>query len=98
RAASRESPLARGAPAAALPADIRSVIEQMPTSIRELVVHAIPKLIDYQDVGYARRYLELLEPFVPREGATAARLGMGQAVARYLALWMTYEEIGRAHV
>jgi indolepyruvate ferredoxin oxidoreductase, beta subunit len=89
------TPLALGAPAGALPADIRSVIEQMPTSIREVVVHAIPKLIDYQDVGYARRYLELLQPFVPPDGVSASRIGMGQAVARYLALWMTYEDAVR---
>ena len=33
--------------------------------MRGLVVHGVTKLIDYQDTAYARRYLELLRPFVP---------------------------------
>ncbi|HTO13694.1 MAG TPA: DUF6537 domain-containing protein, partial [Candidatus Binatia bacterium] len=90
-------PPATTAPAAtgALPADIRSVVERMPGSIREIVGHAIPRLVDYQDVAYAHRYLDLLSPFVPSDGAPSSRVGMAQAVARYLALWMTYEDAVR---
>src|SRR2546428_8613053 len=69
----------------------------MPGSIREIVLHAIPRLLDYQDVAYARRYLDLLQPFVPADSvsASASRVEMGRAVARYLALWMTYEDAVR---
>jgi len=87
-----------GAPGAtALPADIRPIIERMPGPIREVVNQAIPKLIDYQDVAYVRRYLDLLSPFVPTDGgmASADRVEMARAVARYLALWMTYEDAVR---
>jgi indolepyruvate ferredoxin oxidoreductase, beta subunit len=94
-APSVEPPKARDAAPAALPAEIRADVQQLPASIREIAVHALPRLIDYQDVGYARRYLELLKPFVPLAGASGPRIGVGQAVARYLALWMTYEDAVR---
>jgi indolepyruvate ferredoxin oxidoreductase beta subunit len=94
-APSLDTPLALGAPAGALPADIRARIDGMPVSIREIVVHAVGRLIDYQDVAYARRYLDLLQPFVPPAAASPPRVGLGQAVARYLALWMTYEDAVR---
>ena len=94
-APSLETPLALGAPAAALPADIRTRVEALPEALREVVLHAIPRLVDYQDVGYARRYLELLEPFVADTGASAAKVETARAVARYLALWMTYEDAVR---
>jgi indolepyruvate ferredoxin oxidoreductase beta subunit len=67
----------------------------MPGAVREIVRHAIPRLIDYQDVAYARRYLELLRPFVPEAGAAGASIDVAAAVARYLALWMTYEDAVR---
>jgi indolepyruvate ferredoxin oxidoreductase, beta subunit len=94
-AASAAASPARDVVPAALPAAIRADVEQLPASIRGIAVHAVPRLIDYQDVGYARRYLELLKPFVPPAGAEGPRLGAGQAVARYLALWMTYEDAVR---
>jgi indolepyruvate ferredoxin oxidoreductase, beta subunit len=79
----------------ALPEDIRARTEAMPDEVREIVRHAIPRLIDYQDAGYARRYLDLLQPFVPSGGASSPRVDMARAVARYLALWMTYEDAVR---
>jgi indolepyruvate ferredoxin oxidoreductase beta subunit len=42
--------------------------------------------VDYQDAAYAERYLALLRPFVGGDVEVAAH------VARYLALWMTYED------
>ena len=46
---------------------------------------AIPRLLDYQDEAYARRYLERLRPVLawPR---------LASIVARHLAVWMTYED------
>ena len=46
---------------------------------------AIPRLVDYQDAAYARRYLERLRPLLAQPDVAAI-------VARYLALWMTYED------
>ncbi len=47
------------------------------------------RLIDYQDAAYARLYLDRLEPFRGMDPTLLAE------VARYLALWMSYEDIAR---
>ena len=47
------------------------------------------RLIDYQDAAYARLYLDRLEPFRVMDATLLAE------VARYLALWMSYEDIAR---
>lgn len=60
-------------------------IPPMPPAVRSVVDHAVPRLIDYQDVRYARRYLARLHPFVEREA-------VGAIVARHLATWMIYED------
>jgi len=60
-------------------------IPPMPSAVRTVVDHALPRLIDYQDMRYARRYLARLHPFVEREA-------VGAIVARHLATWMTYED------
>ena len=47
------------------------------------------RLVDYQDAAYARLYLDRLEPFRDMDTTLLAE------VARYLALWMSYEDIAR---
>lgn len=84
------------AAAPAVPDDIRSRVDAISTPIRAVVDQAIPRLIDYQDVAYVRRYLDLLQPFVGADDrVSVARVEMGTHVARYLALWMTYEDAVR---
>lgn len=56
----------------------------------------ILRLADYQDVAYAARYLDLLQPLVnalPADAALAAELV--DETARHLALWMSYEDTVR---
>jgi indolepyruvate ferredoxin oxidoreductase, beta subunit len=57
-------------------------------STRELIDHGVRRLTDYQDERYARLYLDRM-----------ARLPASDAViaeaARYLALWMSYEDVIR---
>jgi indolepyruvate ferredoxin oxidoreductase, beta subunit len=83
------------ASSASVPADIRAVVEALPTGIREIAGRGVQRLIDYQDAGYARRYLELLRPFVAAAGEGRHRVEVAAAVARYLALWMSYEDAVR---
>ncbi len=78
-----------------LPADIRAVVEAMPAEVREIVGRGVHRLVDYQDLRYAREYLERLGPFVPAAGAAGARVELGGVVGRYLALWMSYEDAVR---
>jgi indolepyruvate ferredoxin oxidoreductase, beta subunit len=60
-------------------------VEALPASVRAVVEQAVPRLVDYQDEPYARRYLRRLAPFVKHEA-------VGVIVARHLATWMTYED------
>jgi indolepyruvate ferredoxin oxidoreductase beta subunit len=56
----------------------------------------ILRMADYQDVGYATRYLDLLQPLaraLPADAAQAAELM--DETARHLALWMSYEDTVR---
>jgi len=80
---------------ASLPAELRPLVEVLPLAVRGLVGHGVTKLIDYQDTAYARRYLELLRPFVPAVTGSAMQMETARAVARYLALWMSYEDAVR---
>jgi indolepyruvate ferredoxin oxidoreductase beta subunit len=71
------------------------VVEQMPREVREIVIRGVQRLIDYQDVAYARRYLDLVREFLPAAPADAVRTELAGVVARYLALWMSYEDAVR---
>jgi indolepyruvate ferredoxin oxidoreductase beta subunit len=94
-AATRAGEASSGATPDALPVDIQTEVEGMPREVGEIVVRGVQRLIDYQDVAYARRYLELLRPFVPAVTAGAADMELARVVARYLALWMSYEDAVR---
>jgi indolepyruvate ferredoxin oxidoreductase beta subunit len=65
--------------------DFAADVDALPASVRAVVEHALPRLVDYQDGPYARRYLTRLAPLVKREA-------VGVIVARHLATWMTYED------
>src|SRR5205823_13262820 len=65
--------------------DFAADLSALPAVMRPVVDHALPRLLDYQDAPYARRYLARLAPF-------AAHERVGDIVARHLATWMTYED------
>ncbi|HVN43877.1 MAG TPA: DUF6537 domain-containing protein, partial [Steroidobacteraceae bacterium] len=54
--------------------------------------HGVARLVDYQDEPYAREYLEQLAPIAALEPAGEADARLTCAVARGLALWMSYED------
>jgi indolepyruvate ferredoxin oxidoreductase beta subunit len=70
---------------ATVPVAFAADVAGLPDVVREVVAVAIPRLVDYQDAPYARRYLGRLQPFL-----TEPRVA--SIVARHLALWMTYED------
>ena len=78
--ADRAVPLAdlEGQAQAAFPAEAHAVLG-----------HALRRLVDYQNIGYARRYLDRLAPF----GTSDPELC--REVARHLAVRMTFEDIIR---
>lgn len=67
-----------------------------PEPSHEIVISGSERLTDYQDEKYAEEYLALLEPVRQLD----AQFGPGGAelireTARYLALWMSYEDAPR---
>jgi indolepyruvate ferredoxin oxidoreductase beta subunit len=65
---------------------LRRRSEEFPPSVREVLVHALHRLTDYQDAAYAELYLERLEPFRASDEALLL------AVAKHLAVRMSYED------
>ncbi|HLK70023.1 MAG TPA: indolepyruvate oxidoreductase subunit beta family protein [Bryobacteraceae bacterium] len=60
----------------------------LPVPDPDVIRSAVERLADYQDKRYAEEYLELLQPI-----RTADRDGtLLRETARYLALWMSYED------
>ena len=72
-------------PAAPIPDGFAADLERLPATVRNVAAHALARLLDYQDAAYARLYLDRLRPFVGHDAVAAV-------VARYLAVWMTYED------
>lgn len=83
RAPAAAAPVSR--PSAPVPPAFAGDVSALPNAARDVVALAIPRLVDYQDETYARRYLERLRPFLGRPRVATL-------VARHLAVWMTYED------
>lgn len=69
-----------------------------PPEVMEIVVHGLRKVVDYQDPAYGSLYLDRLEPIIVFDRQLGgARLGweLARETARYLALWMTFEDVFR---
>src|SRR5262249_36431921 len=87
---------AAGAPASQEPsalADILREVEQtIPQAARKVVRVGVERVADYQDLAYARLYLQRLKPLVTLEAGRDDRLRLLQETARQLALGMAYED------
>jgi indolepyruvate ferredoxin oxidoreductase beta subunit len=71
----------------------RQTCPQFPLPVQDLLQYALPRLFDYQDLAYAREYVELLKPVAALDHGNDALLTA--ETARHLALWMTYEDTVR---
>ena len=65
---------------------LQRIQEGFPPSAGVVLGHAVRRLMDYQDAAYAAHYLDRLEVFRHGDALLLA------AVARNLAVWMTYED------
>jgi indolepyruvate ferredoxin oxidoreductase beta subunit len=75
---------------------LRRARSEFPAACVDLVEHGIARTADYQDLAYASEYLDRLEPILAldrRSGDGSWRLT--RETARYLALWMTFEDTAR---
>jgi indolepyruvate ferredoxin oxidoreductase beta subunit len=80
------------------PSLLSEAAERMPGECLDIVELGIARLIDYQDIRYARLYLDRLYPILAADqgggiGHTPHKL-TGE-VARHLAVWMSFEDVIR---
>ncbi len=95
---------AAGAPAAPgieTCAEARSLAERVrqtfPAEVHEMVEQGVARVADFQDRDYAALYLDRLEPIVKLDKgqAGADSWKLTRETARFLALWMSYEDVIR---
>ncbi|PHM71839.1 indolepyruvate oxidoreductase subunit beta family protein [Xenorhabdus kozodoii] len=67
--------------------------QTFPSSIHDIVIEGIKRLIDYQDLAYARLYLDRLQHLI--EQIVKPEEPLLRETARHLALWMAYEDTMR---
>jgi indolepyruvate ferredoxin oxidoreductase beta subunit len=93
----RATPItAMAAGAVARPANER--ISNLPEPARDLARLGADRALDYQDRRYADLYLDRLEAVAEADaafGGAALSWALTREAARYLALWMTYEDVIR---
>jgi indolepyruvate ferredoxin oxidoreductase beta subunit len=69
---------------------------EFPAAMHEVLGHARARLLDYQDQAYVDLYRERLRQVLAREQQTTpAECTATQEVARWLALWMAFDDIVR---
>ena len=78
---------------AAEPTDAR--VRALPDPLRTLVASGLRQVADYQDARYADLYLSRVETLRDIERATEGDYPVTRETARYLALWMSYEDVIR---
>ena len=85
--------------AGAAPALPAAVAARFPVPVQELLTLGHARLIDYQDAAYAAQYVERLARVLAAERAGDPEGAGGWAttreMARYLALWMAFDDIVR---
>ncbi|MES2256597.1 MAG: indolepyruvate oxidoreductase subunit beta family protein [Pseudomonadota bacterium] len=67
------------------------ILAELPQPAHALAIEGVRRLFDYQDAAYADLYLDRLRAIAAADGADGGRALTSEA-ARYLALWMSYED------
>jgi indolepyruvate ferredoxin oxidoreductase alpha subunit len=82
------------APAASL-ADLENAIARMPEAARAFMTEGVRRLAAYQDIAYARLYLDRLAPIRDADAKANAEDQLLAETARQLAVRMSYEDVIR---
>jgi indolepyruvate ferredoxin oxidoreductase beta subunit len=82
------------APAASL-ADLENEIASMPEAARAFMTEGVRRLAAYQDLAYARLYLDRLGPIRDADAKAGAHGQLLAETARHLAVRMSYEDVIR---
>ncbi len=72
-------------------------VEGFPPAVRDVLSVGVDRCIDYLDRAYASLYLERLQPVLARDlaGGGGPQFALTRESARFLALWMCYEDVAR---
>ncbi|GAB1576142.1 indolepyruvate oxidoreductase subunit beta family protein [Bordetella petrii] len=91
-----ELPAADGQPHAAPVAPMPARVAALPVQVRPLADAGVAQLVDYQGPAYADLYLDRIESILQSEQAHGGGgLDVTRETARFLALWMSYEDVIR---
>jgi indolepyruvate ferredoxin oxidoreductase alpha subunit len=91
----RDEPNKRYRAATASLADLESEIAAMPEAARVFMTEGVRRLAAYQDLAYARLYLDRLKPIREADAKAAAGGRLLTETARHLAVRMSYEDVIR---
>lgn len=71
------------------------IVRDYPMPATEIVMEGAARTFDYQDEAYARLYLDRLDRIAAAERRADGDFSATREAGRYLALWMTYEDVIR---
>jgi len=76
---------------------LKARIDLLPESVAEIVRPGAAQVAAYQDIAYAEKYVERVERIVraERAGGGASPSEVARETARFLALWMCYDDVIR---
>ncbi len=80
------------------PDALQPAVERLPPPTRRLIGHALARLADYQNIGYAQLFLQRIQPVILAEEQTYAdahAFRLSIQTARRLAAWMSREDVFR---
>jgi indolepyruvate ferredoxin oxidoreductase, alpha subunit len=91
----RANPIKRHRAALASLADLEKEIAPMPEAARAFMTEGVRRLAAYQDLAYARLYLDRLGPIREADAKAGADGRLLAETARHLAVRMSYEDVIR---
>ncbi len=71
------------------------IVRDYPAALREIVLEGAARTADWQDTAYATLFLDRLDKILAADRAAGGDLSTTRETARYLALWMSYEDVIR---
>ena len=84
-------PAAAQAPPSGLPESLCTAVNGFPAPLQPGLRHCVERLVDYQDVRYGAEFLERIHEILPLD-AEECGYRLSEAVAKGLALWMSFED------
>ncbi|MBC3191170.1 indolepyruvate oxidoreductase subunit beta family protein [Pseudonocardia sp. C8] len=95
REEARRNAIAASDPESLVGPDLRPLaraVAGLPAAARSTVLHGLVRTGLYQDVDYARRYLDRVRAFAAADPDPGGDARLTTAAARHLALWMCYQD------